>query len=49
MANTHTKKITAFMSVVAMLLSMMLYFPDGTFSIDFGLKANAAAITLTEP
>ena len=50
MANTHTKKITAFMSVVAMLLSMLLYFPSGTFGdIDIGLKASAAEITPTEP
>ncbi len=35
MANTHTKKITAFLSVVAMELSMLLYFPGGTFCIDF--------------
>ena len=27
MLKTHTKTITAFMSVVAMLLSMLLYFP----------------------
>ena len=50
MANTHTKKITAFMSVVAMLLFMLLYFPSGTFGdIDIGLKASAAEITPTEP
>ena len=43
MANTHTKKITAFMSVVAMLLSMLLYFPGGTFgNMGIGLKASAA-------
>ena len=50
MANTHTKKITAFMSVVAMLLSMLLYFPGGTFgNMGIGLKASAATITPTEP
>ena len=43
MVKTYAKKITAFMSVVAMLFSMLLYFPGGTFSnISFGLKASAA-------
>ncbi|MGN0634146.1 MAG: hypothetical protein ACI4JW_09800, partial [Oscillospiraceae bacterium] len=50
MVKTYTKKITAFMSVVTMLFSMLLYFPGGTFgNISFGLKASAATITLTEP
>ena len=49
MLKTRTKKITAFMSVVAMLFSMLLYFPSGIFSIDFGLKASAATITLSQP
>ena len=38
------------MSVVAMLLSMLLYFPGGTFgNMGIGLKASAATITPTEP
>ena len=49
MLRTQTKKITAFLSVVAMLLSMLLYFPGGTFSTYSGLKASAATITPTEP
>ena len=49
MAHTQAKKITAFLSVVAMVLSMLLYFPGGTFSTYFGLKASAEEIRLTEP
>ena len=42
MVKTHTKKITAFLSVVAMLFSMLLYFPGGTFSShDLGLTVSA--------
>ena len=48
MANTQVKKTTAFLSVVAMVLSMLLYFPSGTFgNMDIGLKASAAT-TITE-
>lgn len=50
MAKTYAKKITAFMTAVTIVFSMMLYFPSGTFSnIGFGLTASAAEITLTEP
>ncbi|MGN0582621.1 MAG: GLUG motif-containing protein, partial [Oscillospiraceae bacterium] len=49
MVKMYAKKITAFMSVVTMLLSMLLYFPGGMFSTYFGLKASAVEITLTEP
>ena len=46
MLRAQTKKITAFLSVVAMVLSMLLYFPSGTFGdIDIGLKASAEGTT----
>ncbi len=47
MANTQVKKTTAFLSVVAMVLSMLLYFPGGTFSTYSGLKASAEGVTFT--
>lgn len=44
------KKSVAFLSAVAMVMAMLLYFPSGIFSnIDWGLKASAEGITLTEP
>uniref|UniRef100_UPI0034E97B76 GLUG motif-containing protein n=1 Tax=Ruminococcus flavefaciens TaxID=1265 RepID=UPI0034E97B76 len=47
MANTQVKKTTAFLPVVAMVLSMLLYFPGGTFSTYSGLKASAEGVTFT--
>ena len=48
-----TKKLTkpiAFLSAVAMLMTMLLYLPSSVFSdIGLGLSANAAEITPTEP
>ena len=50
MVKTYAKKITAILTAVTIIFSMLLYFPDGTFSdISFGLKASAAEITPTEP
>ena len=44
------KKSVAFISAAVMVMTMLLYFPSGIFSIDFGLKASAAAtITLSAP
>lgn len=43
------KRSAAFLSVVAMVMAMLLYFPGGMFSTYFGLKASAEGITLTEP
>ena len=43
------KKTTAFLSAVAMVMAMLLYFPSGMFSnIDWGLKASAEGGTQTE-
>ena len=43
------KKTTAFLSAVAMVMAMLLYFPSGMFSnIDWGLKASAEGETQTE-
>ena len=42
------KKTTAFLSAVAMVMAMLLYFPSGMFSnIDWGLKASAEGGTET--
>ncbi|MGN0449520.1 MAG: hypothetical protein ACI4G0_04080, partial [Ruminococcus sp.] len=50
MVKTYAKKITAIMTAVTIIFSMLLYFPSGTFSnISFGLTASAAEITPTEP
>ena len=50
MVKTYAKKITAIMTAVTIIFSMLLYFPSGTFNnISFGLKASAAEITPTEP
>ena len=47
---THKpKRPVAFLSAVAMVMTMLLYFPGEMFSIDLGIKASAAEITLTEP
>lgn len=35
------KRSAAFLSAVAMVMAMLLYFPGGMFSTDFGLKASA--------
>ncbi len=43
------KRSAAFLSAVAMVMAMLLYFPGGMFSTYFGLKASAEGITLTEP
>ena len=45
------KKSIAFLTVFAMLMSMLLYFPEGTFGdFDFGIRASAAGtVTLTQP
>lgn len=42
------KRSAAFLSAVAMVMAMLLYFPGGMFSTYFGLKASAEGITLTE-
>ena len=39
------KKPIAFLTVFAMLLSVLLYFPEGTFG-GFGLSVRAGAATL---
>ena len=47
---THKlKRPVAFLSAFVMVMAMLLYFPGGTSSLDFGLKASAATITPTEP
>ena len=43
------KKTTAFLSAAVMVMAMLLYFPSGTFNIDFGLKASAEEITPSQP
>ncbi|MCI7805032.1 MAG: hypothetical protein MR503_08165 [Oscillospiraceae bacterium] len=43
------KKSVAFLSAAVMVMAILLYFPGGFFSIDFGLKASAEGITLKEP
>lgn len=43
------KRSTAFLSAVAMVMAMLLYFTSGMFSIDFGLKASAATIEPSAP
>ena len=35
------KRHIAFWSAFAMAMAMLMYFPSGTFNIDFGLKASA--------
>ena len=44
------KKPVAFLTVFAMLMSMLLYFPEGAFGFDFGVRASAAGtITPSQP
>ncbi|MGN0649283.1 MAG: hypothetical protein ACI4KM_02515, partial [Oscillospiraceae bacterium] len=44
------KKPIAFLTVFAMLVSMLMYFPAGTFGFDFGVRASAAGtITPSQP
>ena len=43
------KKSVAFLSAAVMVMAMLLYFPSGTFNIDFGLKASAEEITPSQP
>ena len=42
------KKPIAFLTVFAMLLAVLLYFPEGTFG-GFGLGIKASAVTLEVP
>ena len=35
------KRHIAFWAAFAMAMAMLMYFPSGTFNIDFGLKASA--------
>ncbi|MGN0488119.1 MAG: GLUG motif-containing protein [Ruminococcus sp.] len=50
MVKTYAKKITAIMTAVTIIFSMLLYFPGGTFSnIGFGLTVSAATITSVTP
>ena len=47
---THKlKRPVAFLSAFVMVMAMLLYFPGGTSSLDFGLKASAATISPTKP
>ena len=46
MVKKYAKKITAVLTAVTIIFSMLLYFPSGTISnISFGLTASAAEIT----